>query len=148
MSVLGFSLALLTVSGTALGFGIACVADGNGDAGCVLLVLAPVIAGFPLGAALGIWGAAERDWLRRWGEKEEEESPRSRPLDSSVGAGLRPDARGERGEAGTAKEVPFDSAQDRLRQAPSSGLAYGASSSGLASGETDERIQSKAGTHG
>lgn len=73
MSLLMGSLAILSASGTALGFGIACVADGNGGASCVLLVLTPVMLGFPLATALGILGTAERGWLRRWGDATDED---------------------------------------------------------------------------
>ena len=74
MLTLSLAIVALSLSGTALGFGVACVADGNGDPDCVLLVLAPVLAGFPLGAALAIWGAAERGWLRRWASDDDDDA--------------------------------------------------------------------------
>ena len=68
MMLIAASMILLAVSGTALGFGIACVADGNGDPDCVLLVLAPVLAGLPLAAALGIWGGGRTGLAGPMGE--------------------------------------------------------------------------------
>ena len=74
-AVLGLAAAVvaLGVSGTGLGWGIACVAEGEAGAGCVLLVLGPVLVGLPLAGALGIWGAAEQGWLGRWASDEEGE---------------------------------------------------------------------------
>ena len=113
---------VLTGSGTAVGFGIACVAHGNGDANCVLLVLAPVLAGLPLAGALGIWGAAGQGWLGRWRAEEEE------------GAGAPEQVAAEGGSASVLRQ-----AQDERARTEGAGRLR----------EThEERVPNEAGPHG
>ncbi|PZC44652.1 MAG: hypothetical protein DK306_001765 [Chloroflexi bacterium] len=131
MMLIAASMILLAVSGTALGFGIACVADGNGDPDCVLLVLAPVLAGLPLAAALGIWGAAGRGWLGRWARDEEDAADSEGVIMAGGQQSVLRQAHDERILPPGRDEgsVPFDSAQDRLRPAQ------------------DERIRSEGAPH-
>ena len=102
--LIGTAMVVVTLSATALGFGIACVVDGDQDAACALLVLAPVIAGFPLGVALAIFGAAGWGWLGRWGPEEGEEG-KGEGQGTPDGVLLSP----------SPFDKPFDQAQESLR---------------------------------